>query len=191
MTDVDGVMSRLWRRLQLVTSWGRVTQRDDSKTAQGLQVKLNDAETKDGVPRVAEFGFTSNPPDGSDVVVVFMGGDRSKGVVIATNHQASRPTGLLPGETKLYDQWGKFIHLTKEGGIVVQAGGAPVTVNNATAVTINASDSVVMNTPRLKVSGDIEADGDISDQVRSMAADRQIYNSHTNGSGTSTPTPQQ
>ncbi|MCF3193445.1 phage baseplate assembly protein V [Pseudomonas bubulae] len=189
--DMTGVMERLWRRVQLMSSWGRVTFSDDSRSAQLLQVKLNDSETRDDTPRIAEFGLTSRPPDGSDVLVVFLGGDRSKGVVVATAHQASRPKGLLAGETMLYDLWGKSVHLTKAGGIVVEAQGAPVTVNNATTVTINAADSVELVTPLLHVTGDIVADGNITDSVRSMEADRELFNAHTNGSGTTTPSPQQ
>ncbi|PWK30850.1 phage baseplate assembly protein V [Pseudomonas sp. OV226] len=174
-----------------MSSWGRVTFADDSKTAQLLQVKLNDSETRDATPRIAEFGFTSMPPNGSDVLIVFMGGDRSKGVVVATGHQASRPAGLTSGESMVYDLWGKSVYLTKDGGIVVEAKGTPVTVNNATVVTINAAESIEMVTPLLHVTGDILADGDISDSVRTMAADRLIFNEHNNGSGTTTPTPQQ
>jgi len=189
--DFGGVLQRMMRRIQLAISWGRVTFSDDSKTAQLLQVKLNDSETRDGTPRIAEFGFTSRPPAGSDVVMVFLGGDRSKGVVVATGHQTSRPTNLQEGESMIYDLWGKSIHLTKEGGIIVEAKGAPVTVNNATTVTINAAEAVQMNTPVLHVSGDIEAGGNVKDKVRTMAADRLLFNQHTNGSGTTTPSPQQ
>lgn len=190
-SDNGGVLQRMMRRIQLATSWGRVTFSDDSKTAQLLQVKLNDSETRDGTPRIAEFGFTSRPPSGSDALVVFLGGDRTKGVVVATAHQASRPTQLREGESMVYDLWGKSIYLTQSGGIIVDAKDTPVTVNNATTVTINAAQAVQMNTPVLRVSGDIEAGGDIKDKVRTMAADRAIYNQHTNGSGTTTPTPQQ
>lgn len=189
--DDVGALQRLWRRVQLMSSWGRVTFADDSKTAQLLQVKLNDSETRDSTPRVAEFGFTSMPPNGSDVLMVFMGGDRSKGVVVATGHQGSRPVGLTSGESMVYDLWGKSIYFTKDGGIVVEAQGTPVTVNNATVVTINAADSIEMVTPLLHVTGDIVSDGNVSDSVRTMAADRLIFNAHTNGSGTTTPTPQQ
>lgn len=189
--DSDGVLRRMMRRIQLATGWGRVTFSDDSKSAQLLQVKLNDSETRDGTPRIAEFGFTSRPPTGSDVVIVFLAGDRTKGVVVATAHQASRPTNLQEGESMVYDFWGKSIYLTESGGIIVEAGGTPVTVNNATVVTINAAQEVQMNTPVLRVSGDIEAGGNIKDKIRTMAEDRALFNQHTNGTGTSTPSPQQ
>ena len=189
--DSGGILQRMMRRIQLATSWGRITFSDDSKTAQLLQVKLNDSETRDGTPRIAEFGFTSRPPQGSDVLVVFLGGDRSKGVVVATAHQASRPGSLREGETMVYDLWGKSIYLTQSGGIIVDAKGTPVTVNGATTVTINAAEAVQMNTPVLRVSGDIEAGGNVKDKVRTMADDRSIFNQHTNGSGTTTPSPRQ
>lgn len=188
--DTEGALRRLWRRVQLVVGRGRVTVSDDSGNVQRLQVRLGALETRDNTIRLADFGFTSRPPVGSDVVVVFPAGDRTNAVVIATGHQATRPRGLLEGESQVYDQWGKYLYFTAEGGIVLEAQGTPVVVNNATTVTINASDSVVMNTPLLKVSGDIQAGGNISDSVRSMAADREIYDGHDHGGGP-TPTQQQ
>lgn len=189
--DDPNAMGRLWRRMRLAVGRGRVTTVDDSQPAQILQTVLGALETRDKTPRLAEFGFSSNPPESSDVVVVFIGGDRSNGVVVATNHQPSRPTGLNPGESIQYDLWGKYIKFTQGGGIVIEAQGTPVTVNHATTVTINAANEVVMNTPTLQVNGNIVATGNVSDSVRSMAADRAIFNKHTNGSGTTTPTPQQ
>lgn len=188
--DPLGLLRSLQRRILLLVGWGRVTFSDDTQGVQLLQVKLNDSETRDGTPRLAEFGLTSRPPAGADLLLAFMAGDRSKAVVVASGHQVSRPKGLAEGETMLYDLWGKHLHLA-QSGIVIEAGGLPVTVNNATQVTINASDSVVMNTPLLKVSGDIQAGGNVSDKARSMAADRALFNQHTNGSGTTPPTPQQ
>lgn len=180
-----------WRRIQFTIGRGRVTAINDSGSVQEVQAQLNGFETRDGTPRLAEFGFTSNPPAGSDVVFVFLGGNRTSGIAIATNHQPSRPTGLQPGEVQVYDQWGKSIYLTQDSGIVIDAKNTNVTVNNAETVTVNASTKVVLNTPTLEVSGDITSGGNITDKVRSMAADRAIFNQHTNGSGTTTPTPQQ
>src|SRR5690348_18380182 len=122
---------QFWRRIQLAIGKGRITQTDDTGAVQKVQAQLNGFETRDGTPRLAEFGFTSRPPANSDVVLVFIAGDRSNGVAIATGHQASRPTGLQEGETQLYDLWGKSIWLTKDGGIIVEAKNADVTINNA------------------------------------------------------------
>lgn len=190
MSD-PGAVARIWRRIQLVVGRGRVTTSNDTGAVQMLQIQLGALETRDKTPRLAEFGLTSRPPPTSDVIVIFLGGDRSNGVAIATGHQPSRPTGLNEGEVQLYDLWGKSIYLTEDAGIVINANGTPVTVNDATQVTINASTEVTMNTPTLQVNGNIVATGNVSDSVRSMAADRVLYNDHTNGPNTSTPTPLQ
>ncbi|PMQ04155.1 hypothetical protein DyAD56_15820 [Dyella sp. AD56] len=188
--DQNAIM-RLWRRVQLTVGRGRVTTSNDSKTAQLLQLVMGALETRDTTPRLGEFGHASRPPVGSDVVVVFVGGDRSSGVAIATGHQASRPTNLVEGESMLYDLWGKRIYLS-EGGIVVEAKGTPVTVNDASTVTVNASTEVVINTPTLQVNGNIVATGDITDKTRSMAADRALYDEHGHSpNATSPPSPQQ
>jgi len=155
----------------------RVTLVNDSGKVQMMQLKLSAIELRDDTPRLAEFGIASNPPIGSDAVAVFIGGDRSNGVVIATGHQQSRPTGLAPGETKIYCQDGKFIYFTASGGIVIEANGQAVTVSNSTSVTINASTQVIMNTPLLKVSGDII--DNYGTNTHNMAATRAIYNKHT------------
>jgi phage baseplate assembly protein V len=191
MSVEAGVLDRIKRKFQAMVGRGRINVSNDTGPVQFVQATLGPLEVRDATPRVAEFGFSSRPPPGTDVVLVFVGGDRSNGIVIATGHQASRPTGLEEGETIVYDLFGKYIKFTKAGGIVVEANGSAVTINDATTVTINASTKVQMNTPLLQVSGNIVAGGDVSDSKRSMAADRVIYNGHTNGSGTSTPPQQQ
>lgn len=191
MSGTYGLADRLKRGILAMIGRGRITTSNDTGSAQLLQLRLSALEVRDQTPRIAEFGFSSRPPVGSDAVLVFVGGDRTNGIVVATGHKPSRPTGLQEGETIVYDLFGKSIKFTKDGGIVVEANNSAVTINNATTVTINAATKVQMNTPLLQVSGSIVAGGDVSDSKRSMAADRVIYNGHTNGSGTSTPPQQQ
>lgn len=162
-------MNNLLARIMLLLGRGRVTTVNDSGVVQLIQVQLGSLEIKDNIPRLAEFGITSNTPLDSDVLVGFIGGDRSNGVVIASNHQASRPTGLQPGESMLYCQDGKSIYMTAGGGIIVNANGQPVAVNNATAVTVNAttvtlnaSSSVAMNTPSVTMSGNLNVSGTVT-----------------------------
>lgn len=178
MSDqISGLISRLARLVNSITGRGRVTTTNDSGNVQLVQIQTNSLETIDGLPRLAEFGFTSVPPNGSDAVLVFLGGGRTNGAVIATGHQASRPKGLAAGEVKIYSQDGKFVHLTASGGVIVEAKNQPVTVNDATTVTINAATKVRMVTPRFECTGDIVDNCDTTG--RSMAADRVIYDGHT------------
>lgn len=159
---------------------GRVKFADDSGSVQIVQVQLGPLETNDCL-RLAEFGFTSNPPVGSDVAAVFIAGDRSNGIIIATGNQTLRLKNLLPGESALYDALGKYVYLT-ENGIEIEANGQPVTVNNASTVTVNAATEVVLNTPNLQVNGNITASGDISDQNGAKGTLQHIrdnYDIHT------------
>jgi phage gp45-like len=64
-----------------------------------------------------------------------------------------------------------------QSGIVINANNQPVTVNNATTVIINAATGVQMNTPVLKVSGDIidNANGGNTATLKNL---RDAYNQH-------------
>jgi phage baseplate assembly protein V len=177
MSDQQGILERVARRVLMSLARALVTTVNDAGGVQMMQVKLNALETRDNTPRPVEFGLTSNPPINSDAFVVFLGGDRSNGVVLGTVHQPSRPKNLAPGETMLYSQDGKSIYLTASGGIVVEAKGQDVTVNHAARVTINAATEIDMNTPLLKVSGDILDNS--GSNTRTMKQMRDVYNSHT------------
>lgn len=141
---VMGVLERIGRRIMTTIGQGRKTTGDDSGNVQLLQVKLGQNELRDNTPRLAEFGFTSMPPDGADLVVLFVGGDRSNGVIIASGDISTRLKNLKPGESALYDSIGKHIHL-KADQIEVDAKSQPVNIVNATTVTINASGDVALN----------------------------------------------
>lgn len=176
---MNSQIASLYRRALNTVGRGRIKLVDDAKNVQFFQVVFNEAlETQDNLPSVAHYGFTSNPPDDSDAIGIFVGGDRTNGVIIATNHQASRLKNLQRGEVAIFHQDGRFIKLGKDGTIV-EGGNKPLDVNNVTVATIKASTKIRMETPLLEVTGQITAGGNITDAVRSMAADRAKYNAHT------------
>lgn len=191
---------RLARRVLTLFIPGRARLTDDSGLVQKAQVWVNDLETISNLQRLAEFGFTSSPPVDSDVMAVFVGGDRANGVIVATGHKASRPTGLKSGETMLYSLDGKQIYLTAGGGIKVNANGQAVEVDNASNVTWNctgkfkvvAPGGVEFDTPTLKSTGDI-VDNSGSNEA-SVATMRGTYNGHDHndpqGGTVSTPNQQ-
>lgn len=172
-TELLKQVGRIWDRLRFVVGRGRVALVDDSGNVQYVQVVLSPLEAAN-LRRVAEFGLASNPPAGSDAVAIFVGGDRSNGVVIGTNNQSLRPKGLQPGEVMVYDAIGQSVYLSKTG-IVVNGGGNPinignasqvninnvpqVNINGATTVTVQASSDIALNTPAVNASTDINAGG--------------------------------
>ncbi|WP_275346926.1 phage baseplate assembly protein domain-containing protein [Xenorhabdus bovienii] len=168
-------VKNLYRRAMMMLGLGRVTTCNDKGAIQQVQYQTV-MEVRDKTNRMAEFGFSSGLPAGADVILAFLGGDRSNAIVIGSNHQQYRHRALNPGEVVVYNQWGLHILLT-ESGITVEAQGQPVTVNNASTATINASTKVLLNTPVLEVSGDII--DNCNSNKTSMQQLRNAYNNHT------------
>ena len=122
---------------------------------------------RDGTPRLAEYGFTSRPHPGADAVALFISGDRSSGVVIATGDQRYR-LHLADGEAAVHDDLGQKVHLTRSG-IVIDGGGLPIKITD--------TPSVRMETANLFVTGDITDRCDAA-TPRSMQSMRTIYDGH-------------
>ncbi|MCM2493406.1 phage baseplate assembly protein V [Burkholderia glumae] len=185
-------MTGIFDRIRNLFGRGRITLVDDSGPVQIVQLRMNGLEVPAGRFRVPEFGFSSNPPIGSDAVAGHVAGDRSAGVVVGTNHQQSRPRGLSPGESILYSQDGKSVYL-KNGAIVVEAKGQDVVVNDAANVTWTCSGdfkivaggkfSVVapggsdFDTPMLASTGDMQDNTETNSET--MKAMRELYDTHT------------
>ncbi|CCQ38782.1 TPA: phage baseplate assembly protein [Yersinia enterocolitica] len=170
----SGQLAKLYRQIKMMIGVGRVTGSHDGGSVQTVQYQTP-LEVRSDTPRLAEFGFSSGLPAGTDVVIGFLGGDRSSAVIIGSNHQSFRHVGLNSGETVIYSQWGQYVKLT-EAGIIIEANGQPVTVNNATEVTINAAEKVRLNTPLLEVSGDIvDNAGSNNTTLKTL---REAYNAH-------------
>lgn len=177
MSESTGMLNRLARRVLLMIGRGVVTFTDDSGPVQLVQIQVNALETIDGVMRPVQFGFSSVMPNGTDIAFTSIAGDRSNSIATASNHQPSRPRGLQPGESMIYTQDGKQIYLTASGGILVKANGQPVEVDGATTVTIIAATEVLMDTPMLKVTGDIL--DNCNTNTRTMEGMRTVANGHT------------
>lgn len=161
-------LSDLYWRLRRSLGRGRGIVQDDTGPVQLVQFRSSNLQTFDKVPRVAEYGFQSAPPDGWDGVAVFFSGDQSSGVVIATNHQQFRVTGLQKGEVCISDNQGQKIYLKKGGGILMtDKAGSTVNMNGdgtgsmtfRGGITVNANTKIVGT---LEVTQNITADQDVT-----------------------------
>lgn len=170
----DGMLRQIGRRVAMMIGLGKITGYGDAGGIQKLQYQTP-LEVRGDTPRMAEFGFSSGLPVGTDVVLAYLGGDRSSAVIVASNNQQYRQSGLKSGETLIYNQWGMFVKLT-ENGIEVEAKGKPVTVANATTVTVTATEKIRLETPRLEVTGDVIDNCDSNGAT--LKALRDAHNDH-------------
>ena len=93
---------------------------------------------------------------------------------------------LVDGEMAIYTDEGDYVHL-KRGRVIELV---------TETLLVKASKKVRFETPLIEASGEVKAVGDIKsdaevlDKVRSMQADRDIYNVHQHGNSP-VPTQQQ
>lgn len=154
---------------------GVVSLVDDSTKAQILKVELLAQETRERVERIQQYGFTSHPFPGAEVVALGVGGNRDHTVIIAVDDRRYRLKGLAGGEVALYDDQGQKLVVTRtgvevtglnitlkelnpgSGKITLDAneielnGGTSVTVTTP-AVTLNAATSVIATTPTMTLT---------------------------------------
>lgn len=192
MSGTVAAIERLYRRILMVVGRGRIKTGRDDGAAQLLQVKLGQMETVDNVPRLAEYGFNSMPPADTDAIVLFAGGNRSDGVIIATGSQTYRMRSLKTGEVSISDDQGQSVYLMRDGIRLTDKAGSTVTLNGdgsgamtfAEGLTIRANSKIV---GALEVTGNITGDAsitaaqDVADQggAQTMAGMRSVFNGHT------------
>ena len=187
MQAVQRILAPIKRRLQLILSRGVGHLSNADTELQELQIELLSGEVLDGVEHMEPYGYTSNPHPGHEVVAASLAGKRSHTVCLVAADRRYRLKGLKNGEVALY---------TDEGDTVILKRGRVIEFNTQTLL-IKASTKVRFETPLVEATGQIKADGDITDQVpsggKSMASMRATYNSHTHpgDSGGTTGTPNQ
>lgn len=113
---VKDIVKPLQNKVLLLVGRGILMAVDDSKNIQQIQITLLADEVKDQVESFSHFGFTSNPPSGSDCIMLSVAGSRDHGVVIATENRELRLKGLASGDSAQYNKNGKYIWLEGNNG---------------------------------------------------------------------------
>jgi phage baseplate assembly protein V len=201
MSESLAAIERLWRRMLLVVGRGRIKTSDDIGALQRHQVQLGQLETFDNLSRLSEYGFNSLPPEKSEAVLLFMGGNRTDGVIIATGNQTYRMRGLANGEVSISDDKGQSVYLS-QNGIVINGGGKPITVINTQSVTLDTPETTI--TGHVTIKGALDVDGSISSKAniaaqgnvsdtsgKTMAGMRNVYNQHGHPAHSQPPTQKQ
>lgn len=157
----------LARRISLMIGRAVLTAADDEAKRQLVQFAALQGEIKDGVERMQQYGFSSNPLPGAQVLFVSVGGNRDHPVALSVDDPRHRVKGLQPGEVAIY---------TDEGDTIILKRGRTVEITTQTLL-VKAATKARYETPLLECTGEIRDRCDV--QENTMASMRNIYNTHT------------
>jgi len=135
-------LRRMQRQIYLIMGRGRTTTEvDDSGLIRTVQINLGNNQIKDNVSVMQQYGFASNYPPATDVVVGFIAGDRSNGCVIASNNQNYTVRDLGNGAVALYDMFGNIIELNSAGIELADFSGNNI-IMSAAGITIDTPETL-------------------------------------------------
>ena len=132
---------------------GKVARVQAGGGVQKIQVEGLDGETVQDLEHAENFGFTSNPPAGSDCVVVPLGGKTSHGIIVTTTNGAYRITGLSDGETAVYNADGAKMVLKKGRVIEIDCDKLNIKAPSGVNITSEKVDCSAVLTAQGQING--------------------------------------
>lgn len=132
---------------------GKVARVQAGGGVQKIQVEGLDGETVQDLEHAENFGFTSNPPAGSDCVVVPLGGKTSHGIIVTTTNGAYRIIGLSDGETAVYNADGAKMVLKKGRVIEIDCDKLNIKAPNGVNITSEKVECSAVLTAQGQING--------------------------------------
>lgn len=136
---VRQAVAPLQRRVMLMLGRAVLAASDDAQAIQLLQVQALPGEDHAEVEAWQDYGLTTHPIPGAEILLGAIGGNRDHLVAIRVGDRRYRLTGLAQGEVALHDDQAQTIHLTRDGIVVSTAQAEGVTVI-APKVTVLSDD---------------------------------------------------
>lgn len=159
MDALNRLLHPIRRRLDNMIARAVVRATNDAGGLRVVQFEALRGEVRGGVEHFQEYGFTSRPLPGAELVALFLGGVRDHPLVVASGDRRYRKRGLAPGEVALYTHEGDFVHL-KNGRIVQVVAGAKLDVT-APEVLVTAATKVTIDTPLAEITGNVQIGGNL------------------------------
>ena len=152
---------------------------DDEGDQQTLTLYGQKNETLKKVPRIQNFGESSNPPVGSHGMGLQFGGadgGRLLNAALGLEHAASRPRNLKPGQKAVYDDKGNITRYLGDDGIWHDAGTRSQKVTGKT-IEITGTDKVVVKVGSMTVTvtaGRVDLGGEGGSPVMTQAGPSSV-----------------
>lgn len=128
---MSGAIERMANKIKSAVGKALIEAVADGKQIQLVKISGLDNETQSDIERVQEYGMTSNPPTGSEAVVLYVGGSKDHGIVIKTDSGEFRVQSLASGEVCVYSQFGQKILLDQNGEIISSNSGGKTTLDSS------------------------------------------------------------
>ena len=104
-------MTKSDKRIEMMICKGQVDTVDDSTQIQLVKMLALSDEVQEGIERIQDYGFTSNPPKNAESVLLYLTGNKDNGVVIKSDSGVNRFKDLLSGEVCMYSKHGNYLKL--------------------------------------------------------------------------------
>jgi phage gp45-like len=157
MADLARMLGPVARRIGNLLARGTVAAVNAAGKMQALQVRLLADEVKDSMEHFEPFGFTSKPLPGAEALAVFLGGDRSHGVVLVVADRRYRLRTLEDGEVALFDAFGNHAHFKSDGTLAIAAAA-----------------KVAITSPLVTMSGDLQVAGTVTASVDVIGGGKRL-----------------
>ncbi len=136
-----------------------LTALDSSPDVQLLQADGLAGEQLQASEVFQHFGFTSAPPEGSQCIVLPLGGKTAHSVIVATEHGSYRVQALKSGEVCVYNQSGAKITLKEQRVVEIEADTLKAVIKDdidmtARRIRLRASERMGLYAPVWDFGGD-------------------------------------
>ncbi|WP_028535615.1 phage baseplate assembly protein V [Paludibacterium yongneupense] len=148
--QIDARVQRALGRIRLAFR-GVLTMTGNGVDSQLAQVEGLASEPLPDCELFQHFGFTSNPPPGTVVVVLPVGGRTGHGIIVATENGDYRVSGLAPGETAIFNAFGDTF-VFKDGQIL----------GTTKTFTLTATEGMKFDSPTAQFTGQVIVDQQLS-----------------------------
>lgn len=114
--NLDAIIEKIMGRVRLMVGRCVILASKYNDGELLADVELVAGEKRRGIEFLQQFGFSSRPKGDVEGVVLFIGGSRDNGVVIATRGECPK---LKEGEVKIHSAFGSSLLLKDDGSIVI------------------------------------------------------------------------
>jgi phage baseplate assembly protein V len=144
--EIRRLLAPIKRSIRLIVSKAivRAIYDGDEEGLQKMQISILKDELRDRVDRFQNYGFSSFPHTGADAAVVFPGGSRDRGIILAVDDRRYRIKSLKAGEVAIY---------TDEKDHIILKRGNKIELKTKT-FHINADDLCRISAANILLEGD-------------------------------------